>query len=171
MSRSVIVSNCVVCHALIPNSDNALLATIDGTIFTFDQVENKVDNQVRAGFIPHSLHCHPDGAIFLAVSEKGLVQCFDIGLTPIQLCFPNEEQVTGSVMDIGLYFRHPVTVRGCGWSVESSKSSSSDISQSVMNFNLFLMRLQTGPLMLLRFNAGVFTQGRIGPIQVSIKKL
>ena len=87
------MGNCVVCHALVPNSDNVLLATIDGTIFTFDQVENKVDNQVRAGFIPHSLHCHPDGAIFFAVSEKGLVQCYDVALTPVQLCFPNEEQV------------------------------------------------------------------------------
>ena len=87
------MSNCVVCFALVPNSDNVLLATIDGTIFTFDQVENKVDNQVRAGFIPYSLHCHPDGAVFLAVSEKGLVQCYDIALTPVQLCFPNEEQV------------------------------------------------------------------------------
>ena len=58
------------------------------------QVENRVDNQVRAGFIAQSLHCHPDGAIFLAVSEKGLVQCYDIALTPIQICFPNEEQVS-----------------------------------------------------------------------------
>ena len=60
----------------------------------FFQVENRVDNQVRAGFIAQSLHCHPDGAIFLAVSEKGLVQCYDIALTPIQICFPNEEQVS-----------------------------------------------------------------------------
>ena len=37
-SRSLAVSNTVVCHALIPNSDNVLLATADGTIFTFDQV-------------------------------------------------------------------------------------------------------------------------------------
>ena len=58
------------------------------------QVENRVDNQVRAGFIAQSPHCHPDGAIFLAVSEKGLVQCYDIALTPIQICFPNEEQVS-----------------------------------------------------------------------------
>ena len=110
--RTVTVSNCIVCHALVPNSDNVLLATIDGSIFTFDQVsflfvkkyfsqpvkyfqvENRVDNQVRAGFIAQSLHCHPDGAIFLAVSEKGLVQCYDIALTPIQICFPNEEQVS-----------------------------------------------------------------------------
>ena len=36
--RTVTVSNCIVCHALVPNSDNVLLATIDGSIFTFDQV-------------------------------------------------------------------------------------------------------------------------------------
>ena len=87
------VSNCITCHALVPHSDNVLLATVDGTIFTLDQAENKVDNQVKAGFIPCSLASHPDGALFLAVSEKGLVQCFDIALSPIQLCFPNEEQV------------------------------------------------------------------------------
>ena len=32
------MNNCVVCHALIPQSDNVLLGTIDGTIITFDQV-------------------------------------------------------------------------------------------------------------------------------------
>ena len=70
-----------------------------------------MDNQVKAGFTAANLVCHPDGAIFLALSEKGLVsqcennenksltivlqvQCFDTALTPIQLCFPNEEQVT-----------------------------------------------------------------------------
>ena len=37
------------------------------------QVENRVDNQVRAGFTASSLVCHPEGAIFLAISEKGLV--------------------------------------------------------------------------------------------------
>ena len=38
--RWVKVNNCVVCHALIPQSDNVLLATIDGTIITFDQVRD-----------------------------------------------------------------------------------------------------------------------------------
>jgi hypothetical protein len=36
--RSVSISNCIICHALVPNSDNVLLGSIDGTIFTFDQV-------------------------------------------------------------------------------------------------------------------------------------
>ena len=115
---------------------------------------------MRAGFTPQSLHCHPDGAVFLAVGEKGLVQCYDIALTPVQLTLPNEEQVTGSVMDLGLYFRHPVTVRGCSW------SSGGQAQSSVMELDLFLVRLAGGPLVLLRLNGGVFTGGRLGPSQI-----
>ena len=160
--RWVKVNNCVVCHALIPQSDNVLLATIDGTIITFDQVENRIDNQVRAGFIPHQLLPHPDGAVFLAVSEKGLVQCFDIALTPVQLCFPNEEQVTGSLLDLGLYFRQPVVVRGGQW----CQGGQAGLTETVMDYSLLLLRLQAGPLTLLRLNSGVYTRGKIGPLQV-----
>ena len=120
-------------------------------------MENRIDNQVRAGFIPQQLLCHPDGAVFLAVSEKGLVQCFDIALTPVQLCFPNEEQVTGSLLDLGLYFRQPVVVRGGQWCQGG---------QTVMDYSMLLLRLQAGPLALLRLNSGVYTRGKIGPLQV-----
>ena len=112
---------------------------------------------MRAGFTAQSLHCHPDGAVFLAVGEKGLVQCYDIALTPIQLTLPNEEQVTSSVMDIGLYFRHPVTVRGGSWSLGQG---------TVMDLDMFLVRLGGGPLLLLRLNGGVYTGGRLGPSQL-----
>ena len=100
--------------------------------------------------------------MFLAVGDKGLVQCYDIALTPIQLTLPNEEQVTGSVMDIGLYFRHPVTVRGCSWSLGGSQGQ----GNTVMDLDLFLLRLAGGPLVLLRLDGGVFTGGRLGPSQI-----
>jgi len=166
VSRSVSVSNCIICHAIIPHSDNVLLGSIDGTIFTFDQVENKVDNQVKAGFIPSSLVCHPDGAIFFAISEKGLVQCFDIALTPVQLCFPNEEQVTGNVLDLGLYFRNPVVLKGGCWYQDMKDTKASSLVETVMDYNFFLLRFQGGPLALLRLNAGVYTGGKIGPLQM-----
>ena len=159
VSRSVVVSNCIVCHATVPNSDNVILAAMDGTIFTFDQVENKVDNQVRAGFIAQHISCHPDGAIIVAVSEAGLVQCYDIALTPVTLVFPNEEQVTGSVLDTSLYFRTPITVKGASW-------CQGDSSGNVIDQNQLMMRLQGGPLMVVRFNTGVYSGGRIGPVQI-----
>ena len=59
-------------------------------------------------------------------------------------------------MDLGLYFRQPVTVRGCGWSEAATKA----------DLSLFLVRLQGGPLLTLRVNGGVYTQGRLGPTQV-----
>ena len=55
---------------------------------------------MKASFTASSLVCHPEGAVFLALSEKGLVQCFDAALTPVQLCFPNEEQVTSTVLHL-----------------------------------------------------------------------
>ena len=128
-------------------------------------MENRIDNQVRAGFIPHQLLPHPDGAVFLAVSEKGLVQCFDIALTPVQLCFPNEEQVTGSLLDLGLYFRQPVVVRGGEW-CQGGRGGS---TETVMDYSMLLLRLQAGPLTLLRLNSGVYTRGKIGALQVREK--
>jgi len=166
VSRSVLISNVIICHALIPHSDNVLLGSIDGSIFTFDQVENKVDNQVKAGFIANKLICHPDGAVFFAISEKGLVQCFDIALTPIQLCFPNEEQVTGNVLDLSLYFRNPVILKGGCWFYKDKDSKSSSLADTVMDYNFFLLRFQAGPLALLRLNGGVYTGGKIGPLQI-----
>jgi hypothetical protein len=62
---------------------------------------------VKGGFIPTSLAAHPDGSVVLALSEKGLLQCFDIALSPVQLAFPNEEQLTGTILDI----RHVVALR------------------------------------------------------------
>ncbi len=38
MFRTVPVSNLVICHCLVPNSDSVILATMDGTILSFDQV-------------------------------------------------------------------------------------------------------------------------------------
>ena len=60
------------------------------------------------------------------------------------------------MMDLGLYFRQPVTVRGCGWSEAVTKA----------DLSLFLVRLQGGPLLTLRVIGGVYTQGRLGPTQV-----
>ena len=36
--RTVTLSNLVICHCLVPNSDSVILGTMDGTILSFDQV-------------------------------------------------------------------------------------------------------------------------------------
>lgn len=88
-------------------------------------MENRVDNQVKASFTASTLVCHPEGAVFLALSEKGLVQCFDAALTPVQLCFPNEEQVTSTVLDLSGYFRSGLSLRGGAWAAPASPASTS----------------------------------------------
>ena len=44
VARTVIVPNVVICHALVPLSDSVLLGTVDGAIFTFDQVNIGMEN-------------------------------------------------------------------------------------------------------------------------------
>ena len=166
-------------------------------------MENRVDNQVKVSFTASTLVCHPEGAVFLALSEKGLVQCFDAALTPVQLCFPNEEQVTSTVLDLSGYFRSGLSLRGGAWAPSASLSSTtasglpchrhhwslkynfvlvrnfhgfqllSDAMagwafgcNQVMGDDLGVMVLSDVQRSSPRLNAGVYTGGRLGPLQI-----
>jgi len=49
-----------------------------------DIVQHKLECQTKCCFTPNILKLHPDQALFVALNEKGLVQCFDIALSPIK---------------------------------------------------------------------------------------
>ena len=100
-----------------------------------------MDNQVKASFTASTLVCHPEGAVFLALSEKGLVQCFDAALTPVQLCFPNEEQVTSTVLDLSGYFRSGLSLRGGAWAAPASPASTTASGLLLSSLSLSLPSL------------------------------
>ena len=50
-----------------------------------DIVQHKLECQTKCAFVPNFLKLHPDQGLFIAADDKGLVQCFDIALSPIRL--------------------------------------------------------------------------------------
>lgn len=57
-----------------------------------------------------------------------------------------------------------MAVRGGCWAPTGSPVPT---SAPTLHFSLFAVRLAGGPLLLLRLNAGVFTRGLLGPLQLT----
>ena len=66
------------------------------------------------------------------------------------------------MLDLTGYFRTPHSLRGGCWAAPPSPSC----QDTSLAQHLFLLRWQGGPLALLRLNAGVYTGGRMGPLQL-----
>ncbi len=62
-----------------------------GTLLVIDCILHTLDARTQCCFIPMVLCAHPDGALFMVASEKGVILCFDIALTPIRyiVCIKN----------------------------------------------------------------------------------
>jgi hypothetical protein len=55
-----------------------------GTLLLMDIVQHKLECQTKCAFVPNFLKLHPDQGLFIAANDKGLIQCFDIALSPIR---------------------------------------------------------------------------------------
>ena len=127
------------------------------------KVENRIDHQLKISFIPSALSSSPEGALFLATAEKGVVAAFDIALNPVQLAGAGEEDhaAIGNLLDLGTHFKAaPRTVKGGAWAPVGERTGTG------MAFTTFLVRVQGGPLVTVRFTTGVLTDGLLSPLQV-----
>lgn len=101
-----------------------------------DCVAHKLDCQTRCAFIPSAVRVHPDGALLVAASERGLVQCFDVALGPIRIAFSHDEQQIGSnVLDTGQYFLPQMSLADVRFSARCS-----DPHQNLMANSYFTLR-------------------------------
>ena len=122
-----------------------------------------MEQETKIGFIPTCLSASPEGALLFALSEKGLIQCLDIALNPIQLSSPGEEDQSGTLLDIGQFFKSPIIVKDGSWSPTKPGIHAPALA---MDFTFFLVRIQGGPLLTFRISSGVLADGRLGPLQV-----
>ena len=68
----------------------SIVSTVDGNLMLIDVSQNKIECQSKATFVPTLLSLHPDQVLVFAANDKGLVQCWDIALTPIYLQMSGE---------------------------------------------------------------------------------
>ena len=107
----------------------------------------------------------PEGALFLATAEKGVIAAFDIALNPVQLAGAGEEDhasAGGNLLDLGTHFKAaPRGVKGGAWAPVGERRTGTGLA-----FTTFLVRVQGGPLVTVRFTTGVLTDGLLSPLQV-----
>ena len=141
-----------------------IVSTVDGNLLLIDVSQNKIECQSKATFVPTLLSLHPDQALVFAANEKGLIQCWDIALTPIYLQMAGEYN-NGSILDVGHNInRIPIGLSDMKWCERNTLQPS---SMEAMAFNYLHLRFQNGPLALFRFSGGVLeASGSLGPIQI-----
>ena len=101
-----------------------------------------------------------------AANDKGLIQCWDVALTPIYLQLSGEFN-TGYILDIGHNInRLPIGLCDMKWCDRNRLQPS---FMESMAFNYFLLRFNNGPLALLRFSGGVLeASGSLGMVSSKI---
>ena len=82
-----------------------ILGCTDGNLLVYDAIHHSLDCQTKCSFYPSLIRVHPDQALIVTASEKGLLQCFDIALNPIKLTFSHEESLGSAILDLSQYFR------------------------------------------------------------------
>ncbi len=136
-----------------------------GTLLLMDIVQHKLECQTKCAFTPTILRLHPDQAIFAAANEKGMVQCFDIALSPIRfhsksifflkvmrwsifflhfcrLNFAIEDLVAGSVLDLSNYFPTSVVLMDALWCQRNKDLTAKPCPMETLALNYLLLRFQ-----------------------------
>lgn len=155
------------CHAFVGNL--VLLGCTDGTLLVFDCIHHKLDCQTKCSFIPSLIQIHPDKAICMVSSDKGMLQCFDIALNPIRLNVYQEDEVGSNVIDLSQHFRAQMSLVGmkfCPKMEQTIGHSQRPCSMAVMAQNYLILQFFGGPLVLVNICGGVLNSGALGPFQI-----
>ncbi|XP_060040652.1 WD repeat-containing and planar cell polarity effector protein fritz homolog [Erinaceus europaeus] len=142
--------------------DKLILGCEDSSIILYETYR-RVTLLAQAELLPSLISCHPSGAILLVGSNQGELQIFDMALSPINTQLLAEDRSPRETLQFNKYFHVSSSLVEMQWiapPVVSQRPESMEI------YNLLFLRFDRGPLGVLLFKLGIFTQGQLGPVDI-----
>nr|XP_012620352.1 WD repeat-containing and planar cell polarity effector protein fritz homolog isoform X1 [Microcebus murinus]XP_012620353.1 WD repeat-containing and planar cell polarity effector protein fritz homolog isoform X1 [Microcebus murinus]XP_012620359.1 WD repeat-containing and planar cell polarity effector protein fritz homolog isoform X1 [Microcebus murinus] len=142
--------------------DKLILGCEDSSVILYE-THRRVTLLAQAELLPSLISCHPSGAILLVGSNQGELQIFDMALSPINIQLLAEDRLPRETLRFNKFFDVPSSLVQMQWiapQVVSQKPESGDIC------DLLFLRFDRGPLGVLLFKRGIFTQGQLGLVDI-----
>ncbi|XP_055257172.1 WD repeat-containing and planar cell polarity effector protein fritz homolog [Moschus berezovskii] len=142
--------------------DKLILGCEDSSVILYE-THRRVTLLAQAELLPSLISCHPSGAILLVGSNQGELQIFDMVLSPINIQLLAEDNSPRETLQFKKFFDVSSSLVQMQWiapQVVSKKPESGDI------YNLLFLRFDRGPLGVLLFKLGIFTQGHLGLVDI-----
>uniref|UniRef100_A0A2K6A065 WD repeat containing planar cell polarity effector n=1 Tax=Mandrillus leucophaeus TaxID=9568 RepID=A0A2K6A065_MANLE len=142
--------------------DKLILGCEDSSLILYE-THRRVTLLAQTELLPSLISCHPSGAILLAGSNQGELQIFDMALSPINIQLLAEDRLPRETLQFNKLFDASSSLVQMQWiapQVASQKGEGSDV------YDLLFLRFERGPLGVLLFKLGVFTQGQLGLVDI-----
>ncbi|KAB1267078.1 WD repeat-containing and planar cell polarity effector protein fritz-like protein [Camelus dromedarius] len=142
--------------------DKLILGCEDSSVILYE-THRRVTLLAQAELLPSLISCHPSGAILLVGSNQGELQIFDMALSPINIQLLAEDYSPRETLQFKESFDVSSSLVHMQWTapqVVSKKPESGDIC------DLLFLRFGRGPLGVLLFKLGIFTQGQLSPVDI-----
>ncbi|XP_055983048.1 WD repeat-containing and planar cell polarity effector protein fritz homolog [Sorex fumeus] len=142
--------------------DKLIVGCEDSSVILYE-THRGVTLLAQAELLPSLISCHPSGAILLVGSNQGELQIFDMALSPINIQLLAEDCSPRETLQFNKFFDASSSLVEIQWiapQVVSQKSERGEIC------DLLFLRFARGPLGVLLFKLGVFTQGQLGLVDI-----
>ncbi|XP_064600125.1 WD repeat-containing and planar cell polarity effector protein fritz homolog [Liolophura sinensis] len=149
----------VVCQGKNPSEEKLVLGCEDGTLVLYDSQRKVTQYTHTALQTPSVIAWHPGGTIFFVASERGELQLFDMALSPLMFQLLTEDPCPRRVIQLGTFFRSPVTLTHMQWCPFRTEVNSNSTDSLVLSF-------ERGPVSVLQFSLGVLSQERFSAVEL-----
>ncbi|KAG7328615.1 hypothetical protein KOW79_008559 [Hemibagrus wyckioides] len=143
-----------------PSERWILLGLQDSTVVLF-HIETGLQTSVTCPMLPSVLVWHPDGGLIVVAGGQGELQCFDLGLSHVQLQLVSEEDVIGT-SGVSLQLARHVRIAGGLEGVEWAHSPMSQGAEGLEVHDLLMLRFHRGPVAAMRLRLGVVNCAQLG---------
>ncbi|XP_047677347.1 WD repeat-containing and planar cell polarity effector protein fritz homolog isoform X3 [Tachysurus fulvidraco] len=142
-------------------SERWLLLGLQDSSVVLVHIETGLQTCVTCPMLPSLLVWHPDGGLIVVAGGQGELQCFDLGLSPLQLQLVSEEDVVGTSgksLQLARHVRISSGLEGLEW----AHSPGSQGAEGLEVHNLLMLRFHRGPVAAMRLRLGVLNGGQLG---------
>ncbi|XP_016079678.1 PREDICTED: WD repeat-containing and planar cell polarity effector protein fritz homolog [Miniopterus natalensis] len=142
--------------------DKLILGCEDSSVILYE-THRGVTLLAQAELLPSLISCHPSGTILLVGSNQGELQIFDMALSPINIQLLAEDYSPRETLQFNKFFDVSSSLAQMQWvapQVVSQKPETGGI------YDLLFLRFDRGPLGVLWFKFGIFTQGQLGLVDL-----